>query len=120
MNEFVAITSSNAARIFNIYPRKGALAVGSDADIVVWDPSGSRTISAATHHSKVDFNIFEGMTVQGIPSHTLSRGRICYKEGELMAEEGYGKYIDRPAYAGYYDALKKLASNKELTPVARD
>ena len=120
MNEFVAITSANAARIFNIYPKKGCLAVGSDADIVVWDPEGSRTISAKTHHSKVDFNIFEGMTVKGIPSHTLSRGRIFYKEGELMAEEGYGKYINRPPYASYYDALQKVAGSRKPTPIMRE
>ena len=120
MNEFVAITSANAARIFNIYPKKGCLAVGSDADIVVWDPEGSRTISAKTHHSKVDFNIFEGMTVKGIPSHTLSRGRVFYKDGELMAEEGYGKYIDRPPYASYYDALQKVAGSRQPKPIIRE
>ncbi len=120
MNEFVAVTSANAARIFNIYPRKGCLAVGSDADIVVWDPEGSKTISASTQHSKIDFNIFEGMTLNGIPSHTLSRGRIFYKDGELSAEEGYGKYIDRPPYASYYDALQKIAGSRELKPVIRD
>ena len=119
MNEFVAITPANPARISNIYPMTGRLAVGSDAVIVVWDPEGSRTLSAKTHHSKVDFNIFEGMTVKGIPSHTLSRGRIFYKEGELLAEEGYGKYIDRPPYASYYDALQKIAGSREPMPIAR-
>ncbi len=120
MNEFVALTSANAARIFNIYPRKGCLAVGSDADLVVWDPQGSRTISAKTHHSKIDFNVFEGKTVKGIPSHTLSRGRVVFEEGELKAEEGYGQYIDRPAYAGYYEALRKVSEQRVITPVSRD
>ena len=119
MNEFVAITSANAARIFNIYPKKGCLAVGSDADIVVWDPEGTKTVSVKTHHSKIDFNIFEGMTFKGVPSHTLSRGRICFKNGELSAEEGYGQYVDRPPYANYYDALQKLALSRAPKAVSR-
>jgi len=106
-NEFVRITSTNAAQIFNIYPRKGSISVGADADLVVWDPKGTRTISAKTHHQKVDFNIFEGMTVTGIPSHTISQGKVVWANGKLDVERGKGRYIDRPTFAPYYAAMAK-------------
>jgi dihydropyrimidinase len=95
----VRVTSTNAAQIFNIYPRKGLVAVGADADIVVWDPHGTRTISAETQFSKGGFNVFEGRTVRGIPTHTLAAGRLVFDKGELRAEEGAGRYVDRPAFA---------------------
>lgn len=119
MNEFVATTSTNAAKIFNIYPQKGAIQVGSDADVVVWDPKGKRTISAKTHHQNVDFNIFEGRTVQGIPSYTLSRGEVIWDNGELNAVEGAGKYVNRSAFNQVYDAVKKTLVLKEPKAVKR-
>jgi dihydropyrimidinase len=97
--EFVRVTSANAAQIFNMYPRKGVIATGSDADIVVWDPQGSRTISASTQFAKGGFNVFEGRTVRGIPTHTLAAGKVVFDNGQLHAEEGAGRYIDRPAFA---------------------
>ncbi len=98
MEEFVAATSTNAARIFNIYPRKGRVDVGADADIVVWDPEASKTISAKTHRQNVDFNIFEGMEVTGLASCTISQGKVRYTRGELRVEKGEGRYIKRPAF----------------------
>jgi len=98
-SEFVKVTSTNAAQIFNIYPRKGVVAVGADADLVVWDPYGSRTISARTQFSKGGFNVFEGRTVRGIPTHTVAAGKLVFERGELRAEEGAGRHIDRPAFA---------------------
>jgi len=119
MNEFVAITSTNAAKIFNLFPRKGCLNVGSDADIIVWDPEGTRTISAETHHSNVDFNIFEGKTVQGIPSYTISQGKIVWKDGELHVEKGVGRYLDRPAFPPVYETLQKITAINEPKAVKR-
>src|SRR6201987_4369159 len=76
--EFVAATSANIARILNIYPRKGAIAVGSDADVVVWDPNATKTISAKTQISRIDYNVFEGYQCRGLPRATFSRGRVAY------------------------------------------
>lgn len=98
-SEFVRVTSANAAQIFNIYPRKGLIAAGSDADIVVWDPEGSRTISAKTQFAKGGFNVFEGRTVKGIPSTTVAAGKVVFHRGELRAVEGAGRHVDRPAFA---------------------
>jgi dihydropyrimidinase len=119
MNEFVAITSTNAAQIFNVYPRKGSISVGADADIVVWDPEASKAISAKTHFQKVDYNIFEGMTVKGCASHTLSQGKVVYADGKLDVERGAGRYVRRPPFASYYDALKIQAQRSQPTPVRR-
>ena len=105
MNEFVKLTSTNAAQIFNIYPRKGSISVGADADIVVWDPEATKTISAKTHHQNIDFNIFEGMKVKGCASHTISAAKVVYANGELKVERGAGRYIERPAYASFYQGL---------------
>jgi dihydropyrimidinase len=118
-NEFVKVTSTNAAQIFNIYPRKGTVSVGADADIVVWDPAATKTISAKTHHQNVDYNIFEGMTVTGCASHTISQGRVVYADGKLDVERGAGRYVDRPPFAPFYDALRIQAEKAEPVPVHR-
>ncbi|XP_071528927.1 dihydropyrimidinase isoform X5 [Panulirus ornatus] len=94
---FVAVTSTNAAKIFNIYPKKGRIAVGSDADIVVWNPHATRVISAKTHHQAVDFNIFEGMEVHGIADYVICHGRVVVEEGEVRAVSGMGKFVPTPA-----------------------
>lgn len=119
VNEFVAVTSTNTAKIFNIYPRKGAIEVGSDADIVLWDPEGTRTISAKTHHQNIDFNIFEGRTVKGIPVHTLSNGNLVWTEGDLRTEKGAGNYVKRPAYNSDFEAMKLMRAKNEPKAVQR-
>lgn len=118
--EFVAVTSTNTAKIFNVFPRKGAIAVGSDADLVVWDPQASRVISAATHYSKIEHNIFEGMKVTGIPDTTVLNGRIAWQRGTLYAQAGDGEYFERPPYAGYYTAIEKRNALAEAKPVPRE
>ena len=119
MNEFVAVTSANAARIFNIYPRKGTVAVGADADLVVWDPAASKTISAKTHHQKVDANIFEGMMVTGLPAYTLSQGAVTFAGGDLKAVRGAGRYVNRPAFQPIFGALEKIRTASAPKAVAR-
>jgi len=118
-NEFVRVTSTNAAQIFNIYPRKGSVTVGADADLVVWDPKASRTISAKTHHQKVDYNIFEGMTVQGLATHTISQGVVVWADGKLDTKRGAGRYIPRPTFSAVYDAVRRQAELKAPHAVPR-
>jgi dihydropyrimidinase len=110
--EFVAVTSANIARILNIYPRKGAVAVGSDADLVVWDPTRTKTISAKQQFSRIEYNVFEGFACTGAPVVTLSRGKIAFKEGDLRAEKGDGRYVERPAFSPVHVANSTW---KELT-----
>ncbi|EFA11336.2 Dihydropyrimidinase-like Protein [Tribolium castaneum] len=111
---FVAITSTNAAKIFNIYPRKGCIAVGSDADLVIWDPTKTRTISASTHHQAVDFNIFEGMVCHGVPEFVIVNGRVCVDDGQLRVVQGHGHFVETPVYAPFVYDPEKIA---DLKPV---
>jgi dihydropyrimidinase len=106
-SEFVQVTSTNAARIFNLYPRKGAVEAGADADLVVWDANASRTISAKAHHQNVDFNVFEGRTVKGVADQTIAGGKVVWARGDLRAERGAGRYLPRKTHAPYFDANDK-------------
>jgi len=118
-NEFVRVTSANAAQIFNIYPRKGAIAVGSDADLVVWDPTLSKTITTAKSVSKVGYNIFEGRSVQGLPVVTIANGKLVWSRGDLRAVRGAGRYIKRPAFAPMFEALRRQAARHPPQAVKR-
>lgn len=94
-NEFVAVTSTNIAKILNMYPRKGAVLVGADADLVVWDPKRKKTISAKTQQSVIDYNVFEGFEVTGLPRFTLTRGHVAVTEDKIDARQGHGKFVAR-------------------------
>ena len=120
MQEFVAVTSTNVAKIFNLYPQKGAILEGSDADIVVWDPERAETISARQQQSAIDYNVFEGFEVKGLPRFVLTRGKCVVREDEVTPEEGHGRFVKRDAAPPVNRALSQW---KELTaprPVQRD
>jgi dihydropyrimidinase len=112
MNEFVAVTSTNIAKILNCYPKKGAVLVGADADLVVWDPEKSKTITAGAQQSAIDYNVFEGKHVKGLPRYTLTRGHVAVHDGEIRTQEGHGKFVAREPVT---PVNKALSSWKELT-----
>jgi dihydropyrimidinase len=100
MNRFVEITSTAPARIFGMYPQKGEIAPGSDADIVIWDPESPFTISAKTHHMRVDYSMFEGYQVKGNARTVISRGETIVDNGEFLGKAGRGNYLRRQARGG--------------------
>ena len=95
LNRFVELTSTNVAKRFGLYPRKGTIAVGSDADVVVWDPDKQLTISASTHHSNVNYSLFEGTEVRGAPEVVFVRGQVIVENDELVADPGAGRFVKR-------------------------
>ena len=98
MRRFVELVSTNPARFFGMYPRKGTIAVGSDADIVVFDPEKRHTISAGTHHSNIDYNLYEGTEVVGAPEVVLVRGQVIVENDELVGEPGAGRFVKRARF----------------------
>jgi dihydropyrimidinase len=119
MNEFVAITSTNIAKILNCYPKKGAVLVGADADLVVWDPKAEKTIAASAQQSAIDYNVFEGQKVVGLPRYTLSRGRVGYEDGKVIGKEGHGQFVAREARPAVNRALSAWKDLTAPRPVAR-
>jgi dihydropyrimidinase len=92
---FVEVTSTNAAKLFGLFPRKGTIAVGSDADLVVWDPSARRPIVGAQGMSRAGDSLYEGWDVVGAPTTTLSRGQVIYTDGAVCGQPGHGKLVHR-------------------------
>lgn len=97
--QFVALTSTNPAKIFGLYPRKGALIPGADADLVIWDPARTHTIQAATHHMRTDYNCYEGLTVRGVPRRVYLRGRLIVDGDQWLGAAGAGQYLARGPHA---------------------
>src|SRR6184192_868693 len=98
LNRMVELLATNPAKLFGLYPRKGTLAVGSDGDVVVFDPEKRVTLSVKTHHSKVDYNLFEGTQVQGSPEVVLLRGNVLVENDELVASPGIGQFVARAKF----------------------
>ncbi|MEL6377182.1 MAG: amidohydrolase family protein, partial [Pseudomonadota bacterium] len=120
-NEFVAVTSTNVAKILNIYPKKGAIVEGADADIVVWDPKITKTISASNHHSILDYNVFEGFEVTANARYTLSRGDVIWAWGQnSQPNPGRGRFVPRPAFPSAHEALSKWKALTAPKMVERD
>ena len=99
-NRFVQLVATAPAKLFGMFPRKGTIAVGSDADLVLFDANAEQVISATTHHMRVDYSMFEGIRVKGLPKTVLSRGRTIVENGKFVGRAGSGEFIKRQRYAG--------------------
>ncbi|KAI8468148.1 MAG: hypothetical protein J3K34DRAFT_386464 [Monoraphidium minutum] len=122
--DYVRVTSTAAAQAFNIYPRKGRIAVGSDADVIVFDPERRHVIRAATHHSAIDTNVYEGKRIKGKVVVTVSRGRVVWENGKLDVRPGTARYVPLPTHSYLFDGLEKRDAARRAspygdTPVAR-
>lgn len=95
LHRFVEVTSTNAARLFGLFPRKGTIAVGSDADIVVWDPNEMRVVDSQQTQTNSDFSPYEGWEVAGWPVATISRGEVVYRDGAIVGSAGHGRFVER-------------------------
>ncbi|MDX1614461.1 MAG: dihydropyrimidinase [Candidatus Promineifilaceae bacterium] len=97
-NRFVAVMSTDPARIFGMYPQKGSIMPGADADLIIWDPRSSRTLGAAQQHMRTDYSAYEGLEVQGWPEKVFSRGRLIVDGDHWLGEAGHGQYVHRKAH----------------------
>jgi dihydropyrimidinase len=95
LSRWVETCSTTPARMFGLYPRKGAIAPGADADIVIYDPAARQTLSAATHHMNVDYSAYEGMEITGKVAVTISRGQVVVADGEFKGSPGHGSFLSR-------------------------
>jgi dihydropyrimidinase len=111
IHQFVDIVSTRVARLFGMFPKKGTIAIGADADLVLFDPDKERVISAATHHMAVDYNAFEGMKITGEPVSVMVRGEFVVRDRQFVGKAGSGQYIKREKYG----TMKKLKQNETLS-----
>ena len=118
-NEFVAVTSANSARILNIYPQKGVIMPGADADIVIWDPKATKTISAKSQVSRIEYNVFEGYELTGLPAKVYLRGRLAAENGQVRAERGEGRFVPRRPLPAFAEAQRLWKTNTAPKAVAR-
>ena len=122
LNRFVELTSTSPAKIFGLFPKKGTIAVGSDADIVIFDPEREEVISLHnphTHHMNIDYNAYEGMKVRGFTETVLSRGRVIINRGEYLGRPGDGSFIKRGPYGGLHANSKGAAARIALSTSSR-
>ncbi|MBL8789704.1 MAG: dihydropyrimidinase [Rhizobiales bacterium] len=103
--EFVAATSTNIAKILNMYPRKGAVRAGADADVVIWDPKATHTITAKKQFSRIEYNVFEGFQCTGVARTVISRGKVAFEQGEMRAKAGDGDFVPRKPNAPVHQAF---------------
>ena len=118
-SEFVAVTSTNSAKILNMYPKKGAITPGADADLVIWDPAATATVTAARQISRIDYNVFEGFRCRGLPAKVYLRGRLAAEAGKPVAERGNGRFIARPPFPAHHVALGTYKAQTAAKPVLR-
>src|SRR5947209_5558324 len=110
LNRMVDLLATQPAKLFGLYPRKGTVAVGADADLVVFDPERRETISASTHHSRCDYSLYEGTEVVGTPEHVLLRGSVLVEDGELVAAPGIGRFVRRARFGDRLESGAAVAS----------
>ena len=119
--QFVALTAANPAKLFNLYPQKGRIEVGAAADLVIWNPTAKRVISAKTHQLKADFNVFEGMEVHGVAETVICQGKVVVDEGQIRVMQGFGRFVPLAPFAAHvYDRVRaKEADNAAARAVVR-